>query len=60
MGVIVSFEAVFKDIENYITKNFEMSDGTFILVNTLSPEDLLEEKILNIQLTKLIFMYKFG
>lgn len=42
----VRFEAVLKNVKNFVTKNFEMSDGTFILVNTLTPENMLEEKIL--------------
>jgi len=40
------FEAVFLDAKNFITKPFEMSDGTFINVYTLSPEELVKEKIL--------------
>lgn len=40
------FEAVFLDAKNFITKPFEMSDGTFINVYTLSPEDLMKEKVL--------------
>lgn len=46
LNVTVSFEAVFKNIKNFETRSFEMSDGSFILVNTLGPEDLLEEKLL--------------
>jgi predicted nucleotidyltransferase component of viral defense system len=42
----VRFEVVFKDVKNYITKKFEMSDGTFILVKTLRAEDLIKEKVL--------------
>jgi predicted nucleotidyltransferase component of viral defense system len=42
----VRLEAVFKDVKNYITKKFEMSDGTFILVKTLRAEDLIKEKVL--------------
>lgn len=45
-NIIVSFEVLFKNIKNYITKTFEMSDGTFIIVNTLTPEDMIIEKIL--------------
>ena len=45
-GAEVRFEAVFKNIENFIVKPFELSDGTFMNVYTLPPEDLLVEKIL--------------
>jgi predicted nucleotidyltransferase component of viral defense system len=45
LGVAVRLEAVFKKVENPVTRKFEMSDGTFILVNTLKPEEMLEEKI---------------
>ncbi|NCN39028.1 MAG: hypothetical protein COY38_04590 [Candidatus Aenigmarchaeota archaeon CG_4_10_14_0_8_um_filter_37_24] len=44
-GAIVSFEAVFKDIENFATKPFEMADGTFINVYTFEPEELIREKV---------------
>lgn len=44
-GAIIRFEAVFKDIKDFITKSFEMSDGSFIIVNTLSPEKIIKEKI---------------
>jgi len=42
---VIRFEAVFKNIKNFVTKHFEMSDGTFILVNTLKPDDMIIEKI---------------
>jgi len=42
---VVRFEAVFEDKKNYIVKSFEMADGSFINVYTLSPEDLILEKI---------------
>jgi len=45
LGSVVRFEAVFKNIQNFVTKHFEMSDGTFILVNTLRPEEIVIEKI---------------
>jgi len=45
LGVIIRCEAVFKTIKNFITKPFEMSDGTSILVNTLQPEEIIKEKI---------------
>ncbi len=45
IGTAVRLEAVFKGIKHSIIKPFEMSDGTSILVNTLSPEDLVLEKI---------------
>ncbi len=44
-GTAVRLEAIFKDIKHSIIKPYEMSDGTSILVNTLSPEDLILEKI---------------
>ncbi|MGB9805528.1 MAG: nucleotidyl transferase AbiEii/AbiGii toxin family protein [Thermoproteota archaeon] len=40
-----SFEAVFKNVKNFITKKFELIDGNFILVNTLKPEEFIEEKV---------------
>jgi predicted nucleotidyltransferase component of viral defense system len=43
---IVRFEAVFKNVKNFVTKRFEMSDGTFILVKTLKPEEIIREKVL--------------
>jgi len=45
LNTSIRLEAVFKKIKKYVTKNFEMSDGTFILVNTLSPEEMILEKI---------------
>lgn len=42
--VLVSFEAVFKNVKKFVTKSFEMSDGSFIVVNTLGPEELIREK----------------
>jgi len=45
LNTSIRLEAVLKKIKNYVTKNFEMSDGTFILVNTLSPEEMILEKI---------------
>jgi predicted nucleotidyltransferase component of viral defense system len=45
LNTSIRLEAVFKKIKNYVTKNFEMNDGTFILVNTLSPEEMILEKI---------------
>jgi len=44
MGVAVRYEVVFKNIRSFVTKPFEMSDGTSILVNTLKPEEMIEEK----------------
>lgn len=44
MGVAVRFEAVFKNAKGLI-RPFEMSDGTSILVNTLSPDEMIQEKI---------------
>jgi predicted nucleotidyltransferase component of viral defense system len=44
-GVIVSCEAVFKNVKNFVVKPFEMIDGSSILVNTLLPEQIIEEKV---------------
>lgn len=41
----IRFEAILKNIKSYKTANFEMTDGTFIIVNTLKPEDIIQEKI---------------
>lgn len=46
LGVSVRYEALFKNIRDFTVKHFEMSDGTFIIVNTLSPEQMIEEKVL--------------
>ncbi len=45
LGVAVRLEAVFKKVKAPVLRKFEMTDGTFILVNTLKPEEMLEEKI---------------
>jgi len=45
LNAIVSFEAVFKNIRNFLVRPFEMSDGSSILVNTLTPEDIIKEKV---------------
>jgi predicted nucleotidyltransferase component of viral defense system len=45
LDVIVSLEAVFKNIKNFLVRPFEMSDGSSILVNTLTPEDIIKEKV---------------
>jgi predicted nucleotidyltransferase component of viral defense system len=44
-GTEIRFEAVFKTVGNYVTKPFELSDGTFMNVYTLSSDDILIEKI---------------
>ncbi len=44
-GAIVRFEAVFKNMRGFISRPFELSDGTFITVYTLSVEDLVGEKV---------------
>jgi predicted nucleotidyltransferase component of viral defense system len=44
-NVEIRFEATFKDIKS-IVKPFELTDGTFMNVLTLSAEDLILEKIL--------------
>lgn len=43
---IVRFEAIFKDVKDYVIRRYEMIDGNFMLVNTLMPEKIVEEKIL--------------
>jgi predicted nucleotidyltransferase component of viral defense system len=45
LNTSIRLEAVFKNVKNPVTKSFEMSDGTLILVNTLSPEEMILEKI---------------
>lgn len=45
-NTIVSFEAVFKNMKNAIAKSFEMCDGSFIVVYTLTPEEIIKEKVL--------------
>lgn len=42
---VFSFEVVFKNIKDFITKPFELVDGTFINVYTLEPEQLIVEKV---------------
>lgn len=42
---IVRFEVLFKRIKNFETKEYETSEGNKIVVNTLSAEDLISEKI---------------
>jgi len=42
---IVRFEALFKNIKDYTLKEYETSEAVLINVFTLSPEDLMEEKI---------------
>jgi predicted nucleotidyltransferase component of viral defense system len=44
--VIIRLEVVFKNVKNFVTKQFEMSDGSFILVKTLKPEEIIKEKVL--------------
>ncbi len=41
----VSLEVVFKDLKKPVTKEFEMSDGSFIAVNTLTPEAIIKAKV---------------
>jgi len=43
---IVRFEAIFKDVKDYVSRRYEMIDGNFMLVNTLTSENIVEEKIL--------------
>lgn len=44
-GATLSLEAVTKNIKNVAVKPFEASDGTFMNVYTLAPEDLIVEKV---------------
>ncbi len=44
-GTVIRFEAVRKDFKNYSARKFEMIDGSSIIVNTLSPDGLIKEKI---------------
>lgn len=44
-GAIVRFEAVEKELDDYSTKRFEMTDGSSIVVNTLPPAQLIKEKV---------------
>ncbi len=44
-GTVIRFEAVRKNFKNYSARKFEMIDGSFIIVNTLSPDWLIKEKI---------------
>lgn len=41
----IQFEVLFKDIKTRVLKEFELLDGTFMTVYTLSPERLILEKI---------------
>ncbi len=41
----IRFEALFKERKNFATKEYEMVDGTKIVVNTLPPEELIKEKV---------------
>lgn len=45
LGIMIRFEAVFKNIKIFTTRSFEMSDGTSILVNTLRPEEIVKGKV---------------
>ncbi|MGC8981476.1 MAG: nucleotidyl transferase AbiEii/AbiGii toxin family protein [Minisyncoccia bacterium] len=43
--VEIRLEVLFKKIENYITKEYETAEGLKFVINTLSAEDLIEEKV---------------
>ncbi len=45
LSINIRFEAVFQDKKTFVTKPFELSDGNFLNINTLSPEGLLMEKL---------------
>lgn len=44
-GAVVSFEAALRPSPTHVVKPYEMLDGGFMLVNTLSPEELVLEKV---------------
>ncbi|MBU2639783.1 MAG: nucleotidyl transferase AbiEii/AbiGii toxin family protein [Nanoarchaeota archaeon] len=44
-NTLVRFEALFKNIKNPILKEYENSEGMQINIFTLTPEDLIKEKI---------------
>lgn len=44
-NAIIQFEALFKNIKNFILKEYETSEGIFINIYTLAPEDLIVEKV---------------
>ena len=44
-GAVVKFEGVIKEIKNPVTEGYELIDGNFMVVKTLSLEDFLSEKI---------------
>lgn len=44
-NAVIRYEVVFKKIENFVTRSFEMNDGSFILVNTLPAVEMIKEKI---------------
>lgn len=44
-GSVVRLEAVEKNIKKYKNQKFEMTDGSFMVVNTLSPSQLIKEKV---------------
>lgn len=44
-GTEIRFKALFKKIGNYFLKSYETSEGNWVNVLTLSPEQLIEEKI---------------
>jgi predicted nucleotidyltransferase component of viral defense system len=43
--VEIRFEVLFKEIKNYITKEYETVEGLKFVINTLGPEELILEKI---------------
>ncbi len=45
LGTEARLECVFRDMKDFTTRPFEMSDGNSMLVNTLKPEDLIGEKV---------------
>ncbi|MEM4374826.1 MAG: nucleotidyl transferase AbiEii/AbiGii toxin family protein [Nitrososphaerota archaeon] len=45
MDAVVRFEARIKKVDKFVVRPFELFDGSYILVRTLEPEDLVVEKV---------------
>ncbi len=41
----IRFEVLFKEIKNYTTKEYETIEGLKFVINTISPEELILEKV---------------
>ncbi len=44
-GIEIRLEILFKEVKNYITKEYETVEGLKFTVNTLSADDLIQEKV---------------